>query len=465
MALAALVPLGLARPGPAAALAPAAPAVPAPTARPPVAHRVEPGDGTTPLAAALFVRDGQVRVYCPTGEMDVRPGIVQPVVAVGSRRAMALACASCLILAVAVLARQQHSTSARPTEPAAEVTPLAPPGDLPALGAALYAGDGGPRVVCVTSETFATPTNGNPTGDQILWTAALDAGGPASDWRPGPPMRSWTYGWDAGQFCMLARDGETALFADAWGETCWVEVHLLGDAGEERHGLGFPGFGSLGRRELRLPGDCIAEGARSPSGLLVGDEVWLVTQYWSSSSYVSHGPWGTWKAEDWSPVHRFGEGLRPDIAWAENVGFFVSTVGLSPSSGQHTGPVLLARSPDGDEWDDPRELPLERHARFAAVAADPDVGLVLVYAADGEDGWPLMAVRSTDFGETWGSSVALTAPGALTHNPDALLHGGTLYISYRTLNASAPSYAGYPSWAGVEAVYTMTLDPNDLPVE
>ncbi|MBD3174525.1 MAG: hypothetical protein GF320_05070 [Armatimonadia bacterium] len=128
------------------------------------------------------------------------------------------------------------------------------------------------------------------------------------------------------------------------------------------------------------------------------------------------------------------------------------------------GPILLVTSPDGEEWSEPMPTVDEEKAHSSALAFDEELGLVLVYTAEREDGWPVFAARSQDFGQTWGEPVMLTEPGVRCLRPDALIHDGTLYVAYLTVPKDPPEGRGPRALANPDGAFVLTMDPAELPV-
>ncbi|MBD3174526.1 MAG: hypothetical protein GF320_05075 [Armatimonadia bacterium] len=107
----------------------------------------------------------------------------------------------------------------------------------------------------------------------------------------------------------------------------------------------------------------------------------------------------------------------------------------------------------------------EEKAHSSALAFDEELGLVLVYTAEREDGWPVLAARSEDFGQTWGEPVMLTDPAVRCLRPDALIHDGTLYVAYLTVPKDPPEGRGRRALADPDGAFVLTMDPAELPVD
>jgi hypothetical protein len=105
----------------------------------------------------------------------------------------------------------------------------------------------------------------------------------------------------------------------------------------------------------------------------------------------------------------------------------------------------------------------EERAHSSALAVDEELGLILVYTAEREDGWPVFAARSPDFGQTWGEPVMLTNPDIRCLRPDAMIHDGTLYVAYLTVPKEPPEGRGPHALADPDGAYVLTLDPATLP--
>ncbi len=156
--------------------------------------------------------------------------------------------------------------------------------------------------------------------------------------------------------------------------------------------------------------------------------------------------------------------ISPSILAAKTGSVYVSATDAtgSPRSSDTVptmGRVVLVTSPDGETWSDPMPTVAEEKAHSSALAYDDEHGLVLVYTAEREDGWPVFAARSMDDGETWGDPVMVTEPDVYAWRPDAMLHDGTLYIAYLGLPKPTSHLIDDP-----EGAYVLTVDPATLPV-
>ncbi len=177
--------------------------------------------------------------------------------------------------------------------------------------------------------------------------------------------------------------------------------------------------------------------------------------------------------EDWGP---FGptplkghEACRPSVtASAEGHAYLACTLvsGGPESAGRPPlpGSMALCDSTDGVTWSEPKPTVDEPKAHSSALAADDDIGLVLVYTAEREDGWPVFAARSADFGETWGEPVMLTEPTVHAFRPDAMIHDGVLYVAYLVLPDDPARDDDMGMLKDPVGVMALTLDPMELPV-
>jgi hypothetical protein len=166
----------------------------------------------------------------------------------------------------------------------------------------------------------------------------------------------------------------------------------------------------------------------------------------------------------WSFVRISEKGRRPSLARTHHGGVALAYVEPETRSVPRPwGPILLTTSPDGVEWSEAMPTVPEEKAHSSALAFDEELGLVLVYTAEREDGWPVFAARSQDFGQTWGEPVMLTDPGIRCLRPDALIHDGTLYVAYLTVPKDPPEGRGPRALANPDGAFVLTMDPAELP--
>jgi hypothetical protein len=361
--------------------------------------------------------------------------------------------------------------------PAAAQRPLdivshipAPPNGRMALGATLYVADGKASVACVTSERFEYDPPASPKGLQEAWTSELAADGRPTSWRKSIAFETWAYGWDPAAFVFLEHESEPVVIAPQRGDSGhWVALHQ-GEAADRGRMLGFPTFGHPDRTEMSLPGDAVAENAGFPRAIMVGSEVWItLMETLARRVWVSHTEWGQWDVSDWSKAEAVMDQVAlPDIAFDDQTGFILVAPRYIPDVGDAQGPIWLSRSDEGHEWSVPEPVNSGIEASWVAAAVDDEVGLVLVYHALYGDGMPLYAVRSRDFGETWGRPVRLTATDSVTSSVDALIHDGRLHLCYRTLAPSTLQGTVWPPissarYTGIESVRVLAMDVLDLP--
>jgi len=166
----------------------------------------------------------------------------------------------------------------------------------------------------------------------------------------------------------------------------------------------------------------------------------------------------------WTPYRTLGRGGAPNLAGTSGA-LFVSYTSTDSwfTDFPSPGPILLCRSEDGSAWSEPNPTLDEPKAHSSALAADDDIGLVLVYTAECDDGWPLFAARSADFGETWGKPVMLSEPDVRCYRPDALICDGRLYVAYLEV-PNVPIDPNNQVVGDPTGVFTMVLDPMELPV-
>lgn len=315
--------------------------------------------------------------------------------------------------------------------------------------------DGAPQVA-----VMANPNARGQAGmsESDLWLATMSTSGePGTAARRtsvyvGPGLESWV-GFDAVQ------TGATVLVA-------YQRIHALGfglvlgsvPEGGALRDLGWASIPGFNSPRVHSPA---AAGLFDPRMCRVEDSLWLACGESSRGGIVGVASCSGDAWDTWTTYERLGPGCYPNVCGVRDHGLFVSFSRAAVASAPHiqeggapqAGPLVMARRRDGGEWEAPRPCAGETAAHSSAVAVDPDAGLVVCFSAAREEGWPLFACRSPDFGETWGAPVMLTPPDARTMRPDAVIHDGKLFV-------------GFMEWDGDSVVArTCAIDPAELLVE
>ncbi len=351
-------------------------------------------------------------------------------------------------------------------------TRMAPPGDVVAVGAALAVAANGPHIVMPTaSGSNITPSTAYPHAfvrapAVPTVECRLRPGGEANAFVPGPSLRTgrgW-HTWDGqGGICLAQFGDERVAILEQYprsamevGYLCPVATLTLehGRARATSSNFGIPcgvGDGAFG---AYVPSVDITD----PSAAVVGDRLWVVTCDRSSHPFVSSARWGRFGGDGWELGHELGDGYCPRVAGTPAAGVFVAYIRAKRDQRQgyrSTGRVALQRLADGREWEELPDVPGAHGVGELALAVDPAAGLCIIYTAWGEAGPPLMAIRSADFGRTWGEPRRLTGPETSASSPQVVSHGGRLYVAY----VATPRAPGAPPGG----VYTFVLDPLQLP--
>jgi len=409
---------------------------------------------------------------------------------IGNRRgaigAILVVCVAGVLVALLGLPRDAGEVHAATAVAAAGATALpaprevVPSGDLPPVGATLYVAGDGPHLVVVLGPTTELAPEGQwerGWSESVVpsWEARLTETGGLVDATPGPHLVAMM-GWDGRGLALVQQGGERLVLQEYWGSFVYLRAALERDGHSLVHRLlGITGYNTRDPVSApQYPRDATSIRITKPSAIVVDNRVWLATEGLGERITVSTTRWGELEWDDWDPCLRLGEGHAPSIAGTADAGLFVSYVERIPMhvrEGEWTpsravdisGPIHLSYSEDGKEWSEPTAVTDEDWARSTALVLDPDAGLVLLYVAQREDGWPLMAARSADLGETWGKPVMLTTPDVHTAQPRAVLYEGRLYISY--VETTGPSTTVRdPRWDGDPlGVHTLAFDPAELP--
>ncbi|HQK95868.1 MAG TPA: hypothetical protein PLD23_20380 [Armatimonadota bacterium] len=352
---------------------------------------------------------------------------------------------------------------------------IMPPGDHPPVGAVLYAASDGPHIVVALSPKTDLAPGGKWQGgfmfsDVPSWEARLGEDGSASGADTGPPAKTGR-GWNGRGWCIAQKGDERVSFIVEWPASAFGTCHLTHERGGQivfSKNLGIAGYNTWVPVDgPRYPQDLSVYDIADPSVALVGERLWFVSRDMIANPSVSHTRWGEFKYTDWAPCRRLGKGYFPSIAGSEDKGVFVSYVKLATKDlidGDVRGTIAVRHSTDGEEW---KELPPatdEKAAHMQALALDSEHGLCVVYAAKREGGWPLMAARSADFGQTWGEPVMLTEPTIYASQPQVVAYGGRFYVSYREMTGVRNSRKeGGPFEGDPVGIYTLVLGPEQLP--
>lgn len=358
------------------------------------------------------------------------------------------------------------------------------PGPGVLVGASWYV-DAGPKLVCTEAKEVGGWVGGPEIpvkGDVPTWEFGVGPGGEALDPHAGPVLCAYPAGmlgggsgpgtFDGGGFA-VAVHGEDRLtvnevFADLG--TPWLMYSpVVRDRAEARHSVGIPGYQYPGR-PLELPTDYMALGAAAPHMLVVGDELWLVTGKRPGGRVeITHCRWGEWTLEGWSPAIALGNGVWPSIATVPARGTWVGFSERPQSEGpdddlRAKGRLMVSSSQDGDTWV-LHHVGTEDKARWATLAADPEAGLVMVYSAERGDAIPLFAMRSANFGETWGEPVMIGPPDARWARPDALAFEGRVYVAMVDVGSGPIGYRISPPSLRSTGAFTLAFDPMNLAVD
>lgn len=233
-----------------------------------------------------------------------------------------------------------------------------------------------------------------------------------------------------------------------------TEVGPEGQATDSETRLSIPGHNQRGG----LLSSGVAFDVLHPDLWLLGGRLWLALTRDRGEVSVTHCEWGHW--DEWAEDVVLGQGSYPSLCGDSQYGLFLSFTDAQPTSNAYlhtvgavtaTGPVLLTRSADGSEWSEPAAVTAEDRATSSALAFHTRFGLVLVYSARRDPASPLFAVRSADFGATWGPPRMLTEPTAVTMRPDALFHGDELCVAFIEERDQT------------RRVRTIVIDPNSIP--
>ncbi len=246
------------------------------------------------------------------------------------------------------------------------------------------------------------------------------------------------------------------LVQHLWSSGVGAKLFLVGSGahalGDEIH-LGIPGYNE--RRGWSSP---VCLDVLHPDLWQDDGRAWLVLSGHNGEVSVSHCDWGQW--DRWAESQVVGVGSYPSVCADAERGLFISFTSAKPGSNDYlaqigaaprTGTVLLAHSADGTHWSEPMVIVSDSRVASSALAFHPRHGLVLVYSARREEGWPLFVRRSQDGGRTWGAPVMLTEPTAVTMRPDARFCGDRLCVAF------------IEECEQTRRVCTMVLGPNSLP--
>lgn len=351
---------------------------------------------------------------------------------------------------------------------------VTPPGGHPPVGAVLYVAPDGPHIVVALSPETSLAPNGEwcdafDCTALKCWEAKLGADCAATGVEPAPSLTTGRR-WDGQGLCIVQQGGERMAVIERWPMSAYTTCHITAERAGQivfSKTLGIPGYNDM--RAVagpEYPRDVSALGAFEPSATLVDERVWLVTRDGFGYASVRSTRWGHFTYGDWAVSKRLGRGYSPAIVGSRDRGLFVSCVrsaAASSSTGRAPSTIALFRSTDGQDWKALQPVTDETTARTQALALDPEHGLCVVYAAKREGGWPLMAARSADFGQTWGKPVMLTERTIYASQPQVVAYGGRFYISYRD-TADVTSKRWNPLFDGDPlGIYTLVLEPEQLP--
>jgi len=175
------------------------------------------------------------------------------------------------------------------------------------------------------------------------------------------------------------------------------------------------------------------------------------------------GEWSQWPKAAMALSHC----SSPTIAAVDGRALFVSGTTADARSlidRPSPGLIRLAYSPDGAEWTELPPPPTWEKPHTSALAVDSELGLFLVYTAEGgHEGWPVYAQRSPDFGQTWGKPLMLTRDTIHAVWPDATFYDGDLYVSYLEV-PNEPSPEGEMFLQPATGAYVMVVDAADIPL-
>jgi len=350
-----------------------------------------------------------------------------------------------------------------------------PPGDHAPVGAVLCVARDGPRIVVALSPKSALAPDGKWRGDFMYaavpsWEARLGDDGSATGAGTGPPATTGR-GWDGRGLCIAQKGDERVSLIVEWPDSAFGMCHLTHERGGQvafSKNLGIPGYNAAHPVEgPRYPQDLSVYDIADPSVALVGDRLWFVSRDMYANPSVSYTRWGEFAYDRWAPCHRLGKGYAPCIAGSEDRGVFVSYIKLNTPDlvyGDVRGTIAVRHSTDGKVW---KELPPatdETDAHSQALALDPEHGLCVVYAAKRDGGWPLMAARSADFGQTWGQPLMLTEPTIYASQPQVVAYDGRFYVSYREMTNTRDGSKAHGAFEGDPlGIYALVLEPEQLP--
>lgn len=380
--------------------------------------------------------------------------------------------------------REAAPASAGASAKAPSQPPVPQPSRLPApepplVAAVLYLAEDGPHIVVVAARAnrfrFADEAVRTWHYTPVLtWDAPLAADGTLGAWADGPPLRPKD-GWDGRGLCVVQcgadrltviRQGTPDPTTSMASPHCQLIVERDGHP-YSSDDLQIPDYRfertPRGHKPKPLP---VVRVVSDPSVAIAGGRLWMAGTGDCGQVLLGSAKWDDPRKLVWDAGHRFEAGYSPSTVADDSGGVFLAYL-ERPEGAEYSawgrGPVAVHHSDDGKQWEALPSPAAGGEAHSVALALDPAQGLCALYTAEAESGRPLMALRSADFGRTWGEPVMLSEPTVYTSQPRALCHGGSLYVVFRETTPPLPTAHGHSREGDPLGIYTLVLDPAALP--